>query len=373
MAQAEYHRRRSIARGTTSTTAPQGTHRKRRHGTVSVAGVPPASVGPSIHRVRSPCPCSRKLAPAGRLAAWHPGHCFGRTSSGDGGLASHLLTSSSLCTIRLGPRSLSAIQPGATMGTVLRAPVPITISGAETIPAPRPPPSAAAHYITVASQLQAPVADGAPIATRARRHQEVGALTPPSSAISSRGNTGDRPRPSVGSGHPPAPPSARPTASSPKSPVLAAGASPSRDAAPWRLRSSSGRSPSQASSPPLWRRSPGTFLRKKRRTYEGSIYLHTPHDWLLPRTAAVIHHGGSGRYLALRRTRRRAFHRDSVRRCHSPGGWGHVSPGPWGQVTGIEDLGDQMPQVGLRVEPGGALGADVRPVIGGVPLPSCGG
>src|SRR5205814_132522 len=156
MAQAEYHRRRSIARGTTSTTAPQGTLRKRRHGTVSVAGVPPASVGPSIHRVRSPCPCSRKLAPAGRLAAWHPGHCFGRTSSGDGGLASHLLTSSSLCTIRLGPRSLSAIQPGATMGTVLRAPVPITISGAETIPAPRPPPSAAAHYITAAGRLQAP-------------------------------------------------------------------------------------------------------------------------------------------------------------------------------------------------------------------------
>jgi hypothetical protein len=189
MAQAEYHRRRSIARGTTSTTARQVTHRKRRHGTVSAAGVPPASVGPSIHRVRSPCPCSRKLAPAGRLAAWHPGHCFGRTSSGDGGLASHLLTSSSLCTIRLGPRSLSAIQPGATMGTVLQAPVPITISGAETIPAPRPPPSAAAHYITAAGRLQAPVADGAPIASRARRHQEVGALTPPSSAIKSRGNT----------------------------------------------------------------------------------------------------------------------------------------------------------------------------------------
>ena len=142
--------------GTTSTTAPQGTNWKRRQDTVSAAGVPPASVGPSIHRVRSPCPCSRKLAPAGRLAAWHPGHCFGRTSSGDGGLASHRLTSSSLCTIRLGPRSLSAIQPGATMGTVLRAPVPITISGAETIPAPRPPPSAAAHYITAAGRLQAP-------------------------------------------------------------------------------------------------------------------------------------------------------------------------------------------------------------------------
>lgn len=59
--------------------------------------------------------------------------------------------------------------------------------------------------------------------------------------------------------------------------------------------------------------------------------------------------------------------------CHSPGGWGHVSPGPWGQVTGIEDLSDQMPQVGRRVEPGGALGADVRAVIGGVRLPSCGG
>ena len=59
--------------------------------------------------------------------------------------------------------------------------------------------------------------------------------------------------------------------------------------------------------------------------------------------------------------------------CHSPGGWGHVSPGPWGQVTGIEDLGDQMPQVGPRVEPGGALGADVRPVISGVPRPSSGG
>ena len=59
--------------------------------------------------------------------------------------------------------------------------------------------------------------------------------------------------------------------------------------------------------------------------------------------------------------------------CHSPGGWGHVSPGPWGQVTGIEDLGDQMPQVGLWVEPGGAVGADVRAFNGGAPLPSCEG
>jgi hypothetical protein len=64
---------------------------------------------------------------------------------------------------------------------------------------------------------------------------------------------------------------------------------------------------------------------------------------------------------------------EEVTRCHSPGGWGHVSPGPWGQVTGIEDLGDQMPQVGRGVESGGALGADVRAVIGGARLPSCGG
>lgn len=117
IALAEYHRRRSIARGTTSTTALHATHRNRRQATVCASGFPVGSCGPKIHRARKPCPCNRKLAPAGRLATSHAGHRFGRTSSGDGGFASHLLTSSSLCTIRVGLRSLSGeIYPGPRWG-----------------------------------------------------------------------------------------------------------------------------------------------------------------------------------------------------------------------------------------------------------------
>ena len=188
IADAEYHRRRNIARGTTSTTAPQGTQRKRRHATVRAAALPRASVGPSIHRVRRPCPCSRKLAPAGRLATWQAGHCRGRTSSGDGGLASHLLTSRSLCTIRLGLRSPSGIQPGPRWGRCSST-GPHHYFWSRDHPGPRPPPSAAAHYITPAARLQAPLADGPAISFRAPGHHEAGPPTPPSSAISSRGNS----------------------------------------------------------------------------------------------------------------------------------------------------------------------------------------
>jgi hypothetical protein len=105
-----------MARGTTSTTALHRRQRKRRHRTVGAAGAPSGSVGPSVHRSRNPCPCSRRLAPAGRLATPHAGHRCGRTSSGDGGRASHPLTSSALCTIRVGLRSPSGIHPGPRWG-----------------------------------------------------------------------------------------------------------------------------------------------------------------------------------------------------------------------------------------------------------------
>src|SRR5438045_9789133 len=51
IAQPDYHRLRSIARCPTITTAPPGTHRTRPHTTLSVAGVPPAALGPLVHLV----------------------------------------------------------------------------------------------------------------------------------------------------------------------------------------------------------------------------------------------------------------------------------------------------------------------------------
>jgi hypothetical protein len=141
IAQAEYQRRFSIARGTTSTTASHATHRNRRQATVNASGFPAGSCGPKIHRVRKPCPCNRKLAPAGRLATSHAGHRFGRTSSGDGGFASHLLTSSSLCTIRVGLRSLSGeIYPGPRWGRCWLT-GPHHYFSRQDHPAPPPPPS----------------------------------------------------------------------------------------------------------------------------------------------------------------------------------------------------------------------------------------
>ena len=83
-------------------------------------------------------------------------HRCGRTSSGDGGCASHPLTSNALCTIRVGLRSPSGIYPGPRWGRCWKHRSPSLFSGAETIPAPRPPPSEAAHYITTAGRSQAP-------------------------------------------------------------------------------------------------------------------------------------------------------------------------------------------------------------------------
>src|SRR5580692_1908645 len=158
-------------------TAPTPARWRTPSGTVTVVGSPSASVGPSCHRVRRPCPCSRKLAPAGRLATPHAGHLFGRTSSGDGSFASHHLTSSPLCTIRLWLRSLTGIYPGPRWGRCFSTGPHHYFWRRDQGPAPRPLPTGRAiHHAPRPSPSALP--DGLPIAQPARRHHEPGALSP---------------------------------------------------------------------------------------------------------------------------------------------------------------------------------------------------
>lgn len=94
-------RRGSRPRGTTMRTAPQGWHWYRRNRIPSSTAAAPSSGGPHWCRSRRPWPWRASLPPLGRLATPQAGHWPGRASSTVGGRASHPLTSSPTCTIRV--------------------------------------------------------------------------------------------------------------------------------------------------------------------------------------------------------------------------------------------------------------------------------
>jgi hypothetical protein len=79
--------------------------------------------------------------------------------------------------------------PGATMGTVLQAPVPITYFWGQDHLSPAAPlrQGRALHHARRPPPTHVP--DGRTIRIRAHHHHEPGALTRPPSAINSRGNT----------------------------------------------------------------------------------------------------------------------------------------------------------------------------------------
>jgi hypothetical protein len=114
-------------------------------------------------------------------------HRRGRTSSGDGGFAIHPLTSSALCTIRVGLRSPSGIQPGPRWGRCCST-GPHHYFRRRDHPGPAPP-SVRSRVLHHDPRLEeSPLPAGLPIASRARCHHPAGAVTGPSSAFKSHGN-----------------------------------------------------------------------------------------------------------------------------------------------------------------------------------------